>query len=189
MSMVPESWCVGCLQCCRADVIYALCFVREAALKQALFTLSAPLGGRSVPSSPPSAFHQVVCSQSCQCQTSKLNEDFLTALHFHDDRAGCWLGDEERDGGRHQENQSGPEDHEVDDSSEKTPSKASKSPQKTTKRPKTVPVKVTLLDGSDYDTAVELGVLTLSQILAAHNSSLAAVSVALSPCSQVSSSN
>ncbi|XP_069382837.1 band 4.1-like protein 1 isoform X2 [Paralichthys olivaceus] len=49
-----------------------------------------------------------------------------------------------------------PEDHgEMDDSSEQTPSKASKSPQKTTKRPKTVPVKVTLLDGSDYDTAVE----------------------------------
>ncbi|XP_028265589.1 band 4.1-like protein 1 [Parambassis ranga] len=49
-----------------------------------------------------------------------------------------------------------PEDHgEVDDSSEKTPSKASKSPQKSTKRPKTVPVKVMLLDGSDYDTAVE----------------------------------
>ncbi|XP_034029118.1 band 4.1-like protein 1 [Thalassophryne amazonica] len=49
-----------------------------------------------------------------------------------------------------------PEDHgDVDDSSEKTPSKASKSPQKSTKRPKTVPVKVTLLDGSDYETAVE----------------------------------
>ncbi|CAN9515575.1 unnamed protein product [Ophioblennius macclurei] len=49
-----------------------------------------------------------------------------------------------------------PEDHgDVDDSSEKTPSKASKSPQKSTKRPKTVPVKVTLLDGSDYETGVE----------------------------------
>ncbi|XP_072306284.1 band 4.1-like protein 1 [Eucyclogobius newberryi] len=48
-----------------------------------------------------------------------------------------------------------PEDQELDDSSEKTPSKASKSPQKINKRPKTVPVKVTLLDGSDYDTAVE----------------------------------
>uniref|UniRef100_A0A3P9HC64 Si:dkey-178k16.1 n=1 Tax=Oryzias latipes TaxID=8090 RepID=A0A3P9HC64_ORYLA len=48
------------------------------------------------------------------------------------------------------------EDHgELDDSSEKTPSKASKSPQKTTKRLKTVPVKVTLLDGSEYNTAVE----------------------------------
>lgn len=50
-----------------------------------------------------------------------------------------------------------PEDHgEADDSSEKTPSKASKSPQKTNKRPKTVPVKVTLLDGSDYEAAVEV---------------------------------
>ncbi|KAM9350343.1 band 4.1-like protein 1 [Symphorus nematophorus] len=48
-----------------------------------------------------------------------------------------------------------PEDHGEDDSSEKTPSKASKSPQKSTKRPKTVPVKVTLLDGSDYEAAVE----------------------------------
>lgn len=43
-----------------------------------------------------------------------------------------------------------------DDSSEKTPSKASKSPQKTTKRPKTVPVKVILLDGTDYETGVEV---------------------------------
>lgn len=50
-----------------------------------------------------------------------------------------------------------PEDQgEVDDSSEKSPSKTSKSPQKSTKRPKTVPVKVTLLDGSDYETAVEV---------------------------------
>uniref|UniRef100_A0AAV2LY61 FERM domain-containing protein n=1 Tax=Knipowitschia caucasica TaxID=637954 RepID=A0AAV2LY61_KNICA len=48
-----------------------------------------------------------------------------------------------------------PEDPDMDDSSEKTPSKASKSPQKSTKRPKTVRVKITLLDGSDYDTAVE----------------------------------
>lgn len=44
----------------------------------------------------------------------------------------------------------------MDDNSEKTPSKASKSPQKSSKRPKTVPVKVTLLDGSDYETAVEV---------------------------------
>ncbi|XP_054631107.1 protein 4.1 isoform X4 [Dunckerocampus dactyliophorus] len=49
-----------------------------------------------------------------------------------------------------------PEDHrDADESSEKTPSKASKSPQKSNKRPKTIPVKVTLLDGSDYETAVE----------------------------------
>ncbi|XP_032376688.1 band 4.1-like protein 1 isoform X8 [Etheostoma spectabile] len=43
----------------------------------------------------------------------------------------------------------------MDDSSEKTPSKASKSPQKSSKRPKTVPVKITLLDGSDYEAGVE----------------------------------
>ncbi|XP_075898437.1 band 4.1-like protein 1 isoform X7 [Nelusetta ayraudi] len=48
-----------------------------------------------------------------------------------------------------------PEEHGEDDSSDKTPSKASKSPQKTTKRPKTVPVKVSLLDGSVYEAAVE----------------------------------
>ncbi|XP_049611378.1 band 4.1-like protein 1 isoform X6 [Syngnathus scovelli] len=48
-----------------------------------------------------------------------------------------------------------PEDRDVDESSDKTPSKASKSPQKSNKRPKTVPVKVSLLDGSDYETAVE----------------------------------
>ncbi|KAM4571506.1 band 4.1-like protein 1 isoform 1-T1 [Fundulus diaphanus] len=49
-----------------------------------------------------------------------------------------------------------PEDQgDMDDSSEKTPSKASRSPQKTTKRLKTVPVKVSLLDGSEYDTAAE----------------------------------
>ncbi|KAJ8016580.1 hypothetical protein DPEC_G00008710 [Dallia pectoralis] len=48
------------------------------------------------------------------------------------------------------------EDHHGDiDSPEKTPSKASKSPQKTSKRPKTVPVRITLLDGSEYETAVE----------------------------------
>ncbi|XP_054464521.1 band 4.1-like protein 1 [Anoplopoma fimbria] len=49
-----------------------------------------------------------------------------------------------------------PEDQgDMDDSSEKTPSKASKSPQKSNKRPKTVPIKVTLLDGSDYEAGVE----------------------------------
>ncbi|XP_077370806.1 band 4.1-like protein 1 isoform X7 [Festucalex cinctus] len=49
-----------------------------------------------------------------------------------------------------------PEDHrDADESSDKTPSKASKSPQKSSKRPRTVPVKVSLLDGSDYETAVE----------------------------------
>uniref|UniRef100_A0A674DY12 Protein 4.1-like n=1 Tax=Salmo trutta TaxID=8032 RepID=A0A674DY12_SALTR len=49
------------------------------------------------------------------------------------------------------------DDHhgDMDDSSEKTPSKASKSPQKSSKRPKTIPVKITLLDGSEYETGVE----------------------------------
>ncbi|XP_036844139.1 band 4.1-like protein 1 isoform X1 [Oncorhynchus mykiss] len=49
------------------------------------------------------------------------------------------------------------DDHhgDMDDSSEKTPSKASKSPQKSSKRPKTVPVKISLLDGSEYETGVE----------------------------------
>uniref|UniRef100_A0A3Q2YDC9 Band 4.1-like protein 1 n=1 Tax=Hippocampus comes TaxID=109280 RepID=A0A3Q2YDC9_HIPCM len=47
------------------------------------------------------------------------------------------------------------EHRDADESSDKTPSKASKSPQKSNKRPKTVPVKVSLLDGSDYETAVE----------------------------------
>lgn len=50
------------------------------------------------------------------------------------------------------------DDHhgDMDDSSEKTPSKASKSPQKSSKRPKTIPVKITLLDGSEYETGVEV---------------------------------
>ncbi|KAK0135400.1 Band 4.1-like protein 1 [Merluccius polli] len=50
----------------------------------------------------------------------------------------------------------GSEDYgDMDDSSDQTPSKASKSPQKSSKRPKTVPVKVNLLDGSQYETGVE----------------------------------
>ncbi|XP_072553407.1 band 4.1-like protein 1 isoform X2 [Salminus brasiliensis] len=47
------------------------------------------------------------------------------------------------------------EHRDTDDSSEKTPSRVSRSPQKSSKRPKTVPVKVTLLDGSDYEAGVE----------------------------------
>ncbi|KAJ3586282.1 hypothetical protein NHX12_012682 [Muraenolepis orangiensis] len=50
----------------------------------------------------------------------------------------------------------GSEDYgDMDDSSDQTPSKASKSPQKSSKRPKTVSVKVNLLDGSQYETGVE----------------------------------
>lgn len=56
-----------------------------------------------------------------------------------------------------------PDDHGEDDSSEKTPSKASKSPQKATRRPKTVPVKVSLLDGSDYEAAVEVRYSTVTE--------------------------
>jgi hypothetical protein len=48
------------------------------------------------------------------------------------------------------------EHRDTDDSSEKTPSRMSRSPQKSSKRPKTVPVKVTLLDGSAYETGVEV---------------------------------
>ncbi|XP_067302763.1 band 4.1-like protein 1 isoform X1 [Pseudorasbora parva] len=47
------------------------------------------------------------------------------------------------------------EHRDTDDSSEKTPSRMSRSPQKSSKRPKTVSVKVTLLDGSAYETGVE----------------------------------
>uniref|UniRef100_A0A8C1HQI9 Si:dkey-178k16.1 n=2 Tax=Cyprinus carpio TaxID=7962 RepID=A0A8C1HQI9_CYPCA len=47
------------------------------------------------------------------------------------------------------------EHRDTDDSSEKTPSRMSRSPQKSSKRPKTVAVKVTLLDGSAYETGVE----------------------------------
>ncbi|XP_042568772.1 band 4.1-like protein 1 isoform X5 [Cyprinus carpio] len=47
------------------------------------------------------------------------------------------------------------EHRDTDDSSEKTPSRMSRSPQKSSKRPKTAPVKVTLLDGSAYETGVE----------------------------------
>uniref|UniRef100_A0A4W4F1K1 FERM domain-containing protein n=1 Tax=Electrophorus electricus TaxID=8005 RepID=A0A4W4F1K1_ELEEL len=47
------------------------------------------------------------------------------------------------------------EHRDTDDSSEKTPSRVSRSPQKSSKRPKTVPVKVALLDGSDYEAGVE----------------------------------
>ncbi|XP_059383403.1 protein 4.1 isoform X6 [Carassius carassius] len=47
------------------------------------------------------------------------------------------------------------EHRDTDDSSEKTPSRMSRSPQKSSKRPKTVAVKVTLLDGSAYESGVE----------------------------------
>ncbi|XP_063743573.1 band 4.1-like protein 1 isoform X1 [Eleginops maclovinus] len=52
-------------------------------------------------------------------------------------------------------NQGAEDQGDMDDNSEKTPSKASRSPQKSNKRPKTVPIKVSLLDGSVYETGVE----------------------------------
>uniref|UniRef100_A0A8C2AP40 Si:dkey-178k16.1 n=1 Tax=Cyprinus carpio TaxID=7962 RepID=A0A8C2AP40_CYPCA len=60
----------------------------------------------------------------------------ITSIQDHDSK----MSDEHRD---------------TDDSSEKTPSRMSRSPQKSSKRPKTAPVKVTLLDGSAYETGVE----------------------------------
>ncbi|TRZ04088.1 hypothetical protein DNTS_016589 [Danionella cerebrum] len=48
------------------------------------------------------------------------------------------------------------EHRDTDDSSEKTPSRMSRSPQKSSKRPKTVPVKVALLDGSAYENGLEV---------------------------------
>ncbi|XP_060749979.1 band 4.1-like protein 1 isoform X5 [Tachysurus vachellii] len=57
---------------------------------------------------------------------------------------------------RDQDHDSKSDEHrDTDDSSEKTSSRMSRSPQKSSKKPKTVPVKVTLLDGSDYETGVE----------------------------------
>ncbi|XP_034000436.1 band 4.1-like protein 1 [Trematomus bernacchii] len=52
-------------------------------------------------------------------------------------------------------NQAAEDQGDMDDNSEKTPSKASRSPQKINKRPRAVPIKVTLLDGSVYETGVE----------------------------------
>lgn len=48
------------------------------------------------------------------------------------------------------------EHRDTDDSSEKTSSRMSRSPQKSSKKPKTVPVKVMLLDGSEYEIGVEV---------------------------------
>lgn len=51
-----------------------------------------------------------------------------------------------------------PDDHkDPDDESERTtPGKSPKSPQKSSKRLKTVPFKVTLLDGSNYEADIEV---------------------------------
>ncbi|XP_035378429.1 protein 4.1 isoform X9 [Electrophorus electricus] len=63
-------------------------------------------------------------------------------------------GDSKRSNQDHESKMSD-EHRDTDDSSEKTPSRVSRSPQKSSKRPKTVPVKVALLDGSDYEAGVE----------------------------------
>ncbi|XP_073731100.1 band 4.1-like protein 1 isoform X11 [Misgurnus anguillicaudatus] len=63
--------------------------------------------------------------------------------------------DEDRRGHSDHDSKMSDEHRDTDDSSEKTPSRMSRSPQKSSKRPKTVPVKVTLLDGSAYETGVE----------------------------------
>ncbi|XP_065142329.1 band 4.1-like protein 1 isoform X3 [Paramisgurnus dabryanus] len=63
--------------------------------------------------------------------------------------------EEDRRGHSDHDSKMSDEHRDTDDSSEKTPSRMSRSPQKSSKRPKTVPVKVTLLDGSAYETGVE----------------------------------
>ncbi|XP_051961965.1 band 4.1-like protein 1 [Xyrauchen texanus] len=63
--------------------------------------------------------------------------------------------DGERRGPMDHDSKMSDEYRDTDDSSEKTPSRMSRSPQKSSKRPKTVPVKVSLLDGSSYETGVE----------------------------------
>ncbi|XP_056588746.1 band 4.1-like protein 1 isoform X7 [Triplophysa dalaica] len=63
--------------------------------------------------------------------------------------------DGERRGYSDHDSKMSDEHRDTDDSSEKTPSRMSRSPQKSSKRPKSVPVKVTLLDGSAYETGVE----------------------------------
>ncbi|GAA6093062.1 band 4.1-like protein 1 isoform X1 [Tachysurus ichikawai] len=58
---------------------------------------------------------------------------------------------------RDQDHDSKSDEHrDTDDSSEKTSSRMSRSPQKSSKKPKTVPAKVTLLDGTEYETGVEV---------------------------------
>ncbi|XP_051947522.1 band 4.1-like protein 1 isoform X2 [Xyrauchen texanus] len=63
--------------------------------------------------------------------------------------------DEDRRGHMDHDSKMSDEHRDTDDSSEKTPSRMSRSPQKSSKRPKTVPVKVILLDGSAYETGLE----------------------------------
>ncbi|KAF4078296.1 hypothetical protein AMELA_G00197760 [Ameiurus melas] len=64
-------------------------------------------------------------------------------------------GDSKRTRDQDHDSKMSDEHRDTDDSSEKTSSRMSRSPQKSSKKPKTVPVKVTLLDGSEYETGVE----------------------------------
>ncbi|XP_053499603.1 band 4.1-like protein 1 [Ictalurus furcatus] len=64
-------------------------------------------------------------------------------------------GDSKRTRDQDHDSKISDEHRDTDDSSEKTSSRMSRSPQKSSKKPKTVPVKVTLLDGSEYETGVE----------------------------------
>ncbi|XP_033943752.1 band 4.1-like protein 1 isoform X2 [Pseudochaenichthys georgianus] len=65
-------------------------------------------------------------------------------------------------------NQAAEDQGDMDDNSEKTPSKASRSPQKINKRPKAVPIKVTLLDGSVYETGKFAKGQTLLDMVCGH---------------------
>ncbi|MCI4387530.1 hypothetical protein PGIGA_G00075210 [Pangasianodon gigas] len=64
-------------------------------------------------------------------------------------------GDSKRTRDQDHDSKMSDEHRDTDDSSEKTSSRMSRSPQKSSKKPKTVPVKVMLLDGSEYETGVE----------------------------------
>ncbi|KAM9445289.1 band 4.1-like protein 1 isoform 1-T1 [Clarias gariepinus] len=64
-------------------------------------------------------------------------------------------GDSKRTRDQDHDSKLSDEHRDTDDSSEKTSSRMSRSPQKSSKKPKTVPVKVTLLDGTEYETGVE----------------------------------
>ncbi|MCJ8741764.1 hypothetical protein PDJAM_G00074470 [Pangasius djambal] len=64
-------------------------------------------------------------------------------------------GDSKRTRDQDHDSKISDEHRDTDDSSEKTSSRMSRSPQKSSKKPKTVPVKVLLLDGSEYETGVE----------------------------------
>ncbi|XP_058266814.1 band 4.1-like protein 1 isoform X3 [Hemibagrus wyckioides] len=71
------------------------------------------------------------------------------------DMKNAMEGDGKRTRDQDHDSKMSDEHRDTDDSSEKTSSRMSRSPQKSSKKPKTVPVKVSLLDGSEYETGVE----------------------------------